>query len=119
MTQCAHVWKPKFWNEGRRCSAHAIRGKDKDGKRRCFAHSKRMKRRRRLAAQARLRRRLGEEGMQQVVKKTRELEKENQRKYGKRKCPRCGAKPKQRCQTRRSMMRYPWSYVHLERKFAR
>ena len=116
--RCAQVSKPRFWCEGRQCGAHAMRIKDKDGKRRCFAHSKRMKKARRKAAESRLKQRLGEAGMKQVVKRTRELEKENQRLFGKTKCPRCGAKPQQRCQTRRSMMRYPWSYVHLERKFA-
>jgi hypothetical protein len=115
--RCAHVWKPRFWTEGRRCQAHALRIKDPDGKRRCFAHSKRMKKARKKAAQSRLKRRIGEDGMKQAVKRTRNLEKENQKLYGKRKCPRCGAKPKQRCQTRRSMMRYPWTYVHLERKY--
>ena len=92
-----------------------MRGKDPDGKRRCFAHAKRTKAARLKAAEKRLKTKLGSAYLVSVV---RDKQEHQRRKFGKVKCPMCGAKPKHKCRTRRSKIEYPWSHVHIERKLA-
>jgi hypothetical protein len=67
------------------------------------------------AAEKRLKAKLGSAYLVSVV---RDEQEHHQQKYGKVKCPMCGAQPEHKCRTRRSKIEYPWSHVHIERKLA-
>lgn len=106
MTICSHVWA-----NGRGCSAHAMA----DGL--CFAHSPRQKAARKRAARNRLAARVGGLAADTLIAESHAAGVANKDAFGRRGCRRCGARAGQRCRTRRGRNPYPWSYVHVERRY--